>query len=99
MNKTEVKLFAGFFLKPELAAILQKSAEWKTSQVVKAENDLIEIKEGNKRYIGIYLKEKMPAFKTLQQTEKELKKMLLKIASDIATDELQLQVFSKLFVL
>lgn len=99
MSKIESKLFVGFFLNPKMNEALKKSASWKNMQVAKNDEDIIQITEANKYYIGIYLKEKTTTFKTLQQTEKELKKMLIKIVPDITTDELHLQIFSKLFVL
>ncbi len=95
--KFQVKLFAGFPLKPDLKEQLNKNAAWRHSRVAITEDDLMEVQEKNHHFIGIYLKEEAVSFKSLQQTEKKLKQMLQNYLTDMPAHDLQLEIFSKLF--
>lgn len=94
-----VKLFAGFALKPPLRHELYKNPAWKISRLAINDGELIEVHEKNRHYIGTYLNEDKVTFKSLQQTEDQLKKMLLKYLPDALTHDLHIEIFSKLFVL
>ncbi len=94
-----VKLFAGFPLKPPLRHELNKNAAWKISRIGYTNDELIEVHEKNRYYVGIYLNDEKVTFKSLQQTEDQLKKMLLKYLPDALTHDLHIEIFSKLFVL
>lgn len=98
-SKIEVKMFAGFFLNQELYHALQKSAKWKISRVALSSDDLLEMQNENKNYVGIYLKEPKIAFKSLQQIEISLKKTLQNYLTDTLNHDLHLEIFSKVFVL
>lgn len=93
-----VKLFAGFPLKPPLRHDLYKSAVWKISRISLTDEDLIEVQEKNRHYIGMYLNDDKVTFKSLQQTEDQLKNILQKYLPDTLTHDLHIEIFSKLFV-
>ena len=98
-NKIEVKMFAGFFLTQDLRRSLYKSSKWKISRVALSSDDLIEMQNENKNYVGIYLKEPKIAFKSLQQIEESLKKTLQNYLPNTLNHDLHLEIFSKVFVL
>lgn len=98
-SKPSVKMFAGFVLSSPLRNALSKSTAWKISRVALTSDDLIEVHENSISYIGIYLEEEKVRFKSLQQTEERLKKMLQNYLPDTQAHDLHLQIFPTLFVL
>lgn len=98
-SKIEVKLFAGFYLTPDLIHQLKSNSLWKLSRVAINSEDLIEVHEDKRDYVGIYLKENKTTYNSLKETEKELKNMLQHYLPSVHTHDLHLEIFSKLFVL
>jgi hypothetical protein len=96
--KPSIKIFAGFVQSIPLKHALQKSQPWKISRIALTSDDLLEVRENGITYIGLYLKEDKVRFKSLQQTEERLKKMLQNYLQDIQTHDLHLQIFPTIFV-
>jgi hypothetical protein len=92
------KIFAGFQVKPDLKEKLDKSVVWKQSRIVMGDGDLVEVSKNGKNYLGLYMDEEAPSFKSLQQTEYRVKMMLQHYLPGTPTHDLQIEIFSKVFV-
>lgn len=96
-SKIDIRLFVGFYLPKDLLYELHNNLDWKLSRVALKDEDLIEVHEEKQAYIGIYLKENIVTYDSLKQTEEQLKMMLKHYLPN--SNDLHLEIFSKLFVL
>ena|ERR1700761_2617710 len=100
-SKVSVKLFAGYFLNPEIRMHLQRSSAWKQASIAPTKekaHELLEIYFNGKNYIGSYLAEEKVTLVELKKVENDVLTALKKYCPDCDTENMKISIFPQVFV-
>jgi len=99
-SRVKVKLFAGFFINPDLRREMFTNDKWHMAQIAwkSQENGLEVISFQNKEYVGKYLDSLFLPLTELRDIEEKIRKQLLFHCPAIKQYSIQFYIFPQIFV-